>query len=243
MCRLFAVHSTRPISLAKPFEALRELSVHHRDGWGVAKFEGDWAVKRDVLPAFESSRFTDIVGEPAPLVSLTHLRLASVGKLDIDNNHPFTSNGWAFMHNGTLRNFAETRAKIEAEIAPEFLKGIKGSTDSERLFALFLTFVQGRSDIEISEAARALSRVTKLAGSMTDSADAKSKMNLIASNGKITLATRRGHTLVMNQERHALSIASQSLNAEKLWREVPEDGLIAVDDTLNLHQSSVVHWR
>jgi len=244
MCRLFAVHSTRPVSIAGPLETLSTLSRHHRDGWGQATHLGGdgWSVLRETGPAFESGRYSRLAGEPTGLVSLTHLRLASVGKLDLNNNHPFTSNGWAFMHNGTLRNFDQHRARLEAEIAPQFRAGLQGSTDSERCFALFLTFLQGRKDVEISEAARALGRMSHLVASMTDAPEAPSKMNFITSNGKITLAARRGHTMVMRQDESSVSIASESLTPHR-WREVPEDGLLAVDDTLAQHESSVLHWR
>ena len=240
---MFAVHSTRPLSVVTPFERLATLSRHHKDGWGQATHSGDgWELMREAMPAFESSRFSQLAGEPSGLVALTHLRLASVGKLDVNNNHPFAANGWAFMHNGTLSNFAENRARLENEIAPQFRAGLKGSTDSERCFALFLTFVEGRSDVEISEAARALGKMSHLVSSMTDAPEARSKMNFIVSNGKITLGARRGHTMVMRQDQHSVSIASESLTPQR-WLEVPEDGLLAVDDTLNRYESSVLHWR
>lgn len=246
MCRLFAVHAKTPIrALANAAPVLTALSAKHRDGWGLARFAANdtWSVERSIRPAHQSQRFAQLSGDNSQhKVLLAHLRLASVGSVDTRNNHPFTSNGWAFMHNGTLLNFERARFKLEAEIAPQFRDQLRGATDSERCFALFLTFLQGRSDVEISEAARALSRVISLAASLCDEPGALSKMNFLTSNGHITLATRRGHTLVMNEGLQALSIASQPVFRGQ-WHDVPEGGLIAVDDTLNRHNSSVVDWK
>ena len=247
MCRLFAVHATKPFQLAAPFEGLARLSTSHRDGWGVAKFDGAWELERSTLPAHASPRFALLGAEPSGDVTLAHIRWASVGAAkDMNNQHPFVGNGWVFMHNGTLENFDASRAKLEAEIAPEFRIGLKGTTDSERCFALFLTFLQGRTDVEVPEAARALTRVMNLAAATCDEPGGyqRSSMNFIASNGKITVATRRGQTLFSNQGKDAVSLSStNSLFAADRWEQVPEDGVLAIDDTLKPFKSSIVDWR
>lgn len=244
MCRLFVKVSARPVSTRAEFRALNQLSQSHKDGWGVARFDanGTWATVKNMAPA-HATAFETIGAKPSSTVTLAHLRLASVGALNVLNNHPFEANGWVFMHNGTVRNFDATRHLIEREIAPEFRAQLKGTTDSERCFGLFLTFLGGRADVEISEAAKALSRTSRFVANLTDTAEGPSKLNFVASNGKITLATRRGHTLVSDSGRTAVSIASEPLTAGHSWRVVPENGLIAVDDTLSVYNSSTVDWR
>ena len=244
MCRLFVKVSASPVRSRPEFHTLNQFSYSHRDGWGVAQLDprGNWTTAKSIAPA-HTSTFEHIGAHSPSRVTLAHLRLASVGKLDIQNNHPFEANGWVFMHNGTVTNFAGTRHLIEREIAPEFRAQLKGATDSERCFGLFLTFLGGRADVEISEAAQALSRTSRFVSGLSDTAANASKLNFVASNGKITLATRRGHTLVSNQGRSAVSIASEPLTPGQSWRVVPENGLIAVDDTLSVYKSSTVDWK
>ena len=245
MCRLFAVHSSKPIAtLAAPFAKLNGLSAKHNDGWGLATFNGDrWTLEHSAEAASESSRFAQLGLGPKANVALAHLRLATVGVNAIENNHPFESNGWVFMHNGTLENFEANRARLEAAIAPPFRSALMGTTDSERLFALYLTEIDGRVDVDAVEASRALSRVAQLASSICDEpGGAKSKLNVVASNGSVTLAMRNGHTLFTSDARNALSIASEPMFPGE-WHEVPEGGLVSIDQHLNRQDSLVVDWR
>ncbi len=244
---MFAVQAMKPVALAKPLEGLSRLSSVHKDGWGVARFGSDgWAVDKDLLPANQTQRFAELCNEQSGPATLAHIRLSTVGAVDTSNNHPFVSNGWVFMHNGTLANFETARAKLENEIAPEFRAALQGATDSERCFALFLTFLQGRADVDVSEAARAMSRVSQLAASICDDTASmswrRSSMNFVASNGKMTVATRKGQTLFTNVGNDAHSIASTDLYPGE-WKEVAEGGILVLDDRLGKHESRILDWK
>ena len=53
---------------------------------------------------------------------VAHVRRATVGKVALENTHPFRHAGWTFVHNGTVPYFAEVRddllAELPARIAP-----------------------------------------------------------------------------------------------------------------------------
>lgn len=57
------------------------------------------------------------------------------------NCHPFTHNNFMFMHNGDLTNFINFKKKIINDLDDDVYKIIKGNTDSEYAFALFLNFL------------------------------------------------------------------------------------------------------
>lgn len=57
------------------------------------------------------------------------------------NCHPFSHKNFMFMHNGDLKNFIEFKKRIISDLDDDVYKIIKGSTDSEYAFALFLSFI------------------------------------------------------------------------------------------------------
>jgi glutamine amidotransferase len=130
---------------------------------------------------------------------LFHARRLPVGLSLEENTQPFRSRHWLFAHQGSLQDFASIRAELLAHV-PDFLKRqIRGETDSEVAFALFLhrLWETGRTDdprLEaevagklLADTARALSKASARAG-----AARTSTVNLIATNGFILMATRLG---------------------------------------------------
>ena len=56
------------------------------------------------------------------------------------NCHPFRHGKWLFVRNGVIADFEVMRRELMLAVAPELFAGIKGSTDSEVLFHLALTY-------------------------------------------------------------------------------------------------------
>jgi glutamine amidotransferase len=120
----------------------------HRDGWGIAFFEGKGVrLFLDPRPSFDSP-VADLVRR-YPIHSLNviaHIRKATQGSIGLENTHPFMrelwSRYWIFAHNGTLENYS-----------PELTGSFRpvGETDSERAFCHLLQtlgerFPQGAPD-------------------------------------------------------------------------------------------------
>ena len=57
------------------------------------------------------------------------------------NCHPFTHRNFMFMHNGDIKNFISFKKKIVNDLKDDVYKIIKGNTDSEFAFAIFLNFL------------------------------------------------------------------------------------------------------
>ena len=56
------------------------------------------------------------------------------------NCHPFRHGNWLFVHNGLIRDFPLLRRDLMLMIAPAYFGSLEGSTDSELMFLLALSF-------------------------------------------------------------------------------------------------------
>ena len=54
--------------------------------------------------------------------------------------HPFAHGKWLFVHNGAIDGYEKIRRELMFAVAPEFFNSIEGTTDSELMFYLALTF-------------------------------------------------------------------------------------------------------
>ena len=90
-------------------------------------------------------------------VVLGHVRSATVGTLRTENTHPFRYRQWLFAQTGTVSQFDAIRDRLIASV-PEFLRGgIRGETDAEIVFHVFLSFLHdaGRlNDLVVEPAVR-----------------------------------------------------------------------------------------
>ncbi len=244
MCRLFAVLAHEPVRVDRAFAALKKQAVEHKDGWGVAVFHaGGHAPKLEVgiTPANTCTRFSQLGDDLSTKSLLVHLRLASVGDVREENAHPFHAKGFAFMHNGTLVNFAKRRAELESHISPEYLQALRGDTDSERCFALFLTLLKEKRALE--DMALALAKVMRIAAQVCDPGaegdtpeKKKSAMNFLVTDGQRLVATRRGRSLFHAAASGAHYVASEALWPENEWVEVAESAALLIDSNLEARQ-------
>ncbi|MBL9037973.1 MAG: class II glutamine amidotransferase [Archangium sp.] len=240
MCRLFAVLSESPVAVDRAFDALKRQAVEHKDGWGIARFDdGEPTVEVNTVAAHACTRFAELGSSLTTRSLLTHIRLASVGAVTPANAHPFTADGLAFMHNGTLRHFADHRAKFDELLAPGVRARLRGETDSERCFALFLTTLGATPQtVSLPQMMSALATVVRTAEKLCDDpADAtKSSMNFMVSNGRWLVATRRGRTLFHTHWRGARYLASEPLWPDSPWHEVTDDTMVVVEPDLTLRE-------
>jgi glutamine amidotransferase len=133
---------------------------------------------------------------------LVHARYATVGKPKDENTHPFRFRRWLFAHDGTVEAFDRVRPVL-LEGLPDFLRrNLQGDTDSEHLFLWFLKQLrdEGRMDeldLDATIAARALAETVRQVEGFCRRAGAQrpSRLGLVATNGRVMVATRRGGPL------------------------------------------------
>ena len=61
-----------------------------------------------------------------------------MGSTSLSNTHPFVYGRWIFAHNGTLQNFAARKQLLLDAIPNDLRQLIRGDTDSEHVFMLWL---------------------------------------------------------------------------------------------------------
>jgi glutamine amidotransferase len=266
MCRLFGFRSAVPAAvhpeLVTEKNSLVIQSRQHRDGWGIAAYglEPRPKVAHGVGPAHSDPDFHRVSSLVSAQTVVAHVRQASVGAVELRNSHPFLFGRWSFVHNGTLKDFEKHRRAVEALIGPQFRPNVKGTTDSERCFQIFLTRLSARGPLEgavrMDDVASALAETMGLVSSITDvPGEERSAMNFLVTNGEVMVATRRHRTLFISDGRRTeskpatqfrsgtrldqLIIASEALCGNRTaWTEIPEEEIVGVDGGLVLHR-----WR
>lgn len=131
MCQLLGMSGRRPTDIQFSFTGFATRAEEHRDGFGVAFFEGrGLRCFVDTRSAADSPVAALVRQYPIKSRAvLAHIRKATQGRVAVENTHPFVrelwGRHWAFAHNGNLVDF---QPKLHAAFRPV------GETDSERAF-------------------------------------------------------------------------------------------------------------
>jgi len=185
--------------IRQSFKAKERSEPLNGDGFGVAWYARDYsnepAVFRDISPAWNNQNLLNIARVVSSDCILAHVRAASPG-LPVSqlNCHPFVWRNITFMHNGELDGFADMRRKILARLSEQSFRWIKGSTDSEHIFALFidnyLTTDDSEEPLERLKLAvhSTLGELRILASELGRETD--SHLNLAVSDGDSAIVTR-----------------------------------------------------
>ena len=153
MCRWNAYYG-QPIVidevLYRTEHGLIDQSLHARqgvettngDGFGIGWYGvGDTPGRyRSVTPAWSDANLRDLAAHIESPLFLAHIRATTGTPVQQTNCHPFRHGRWLFVHNGVIAGFQQMRRDLTMAVDPELYDGIAGSTDSETLFYLALTF-------------------------------------------------------------------------------------------------------
>ena len=153
MCRWLA-YSGSPIRLeellVKRDRSLIDQSLHSRegatptngDGFGVGWYEEGEPprVYRSVHPAWNDRNLKELAAGISSHLFLAHIRASTGTAIQETNTHPFRYGNWLWMHNGLIREFPRMRRELVLAIDDSLFDSIEGTTDSETMFYLALTF-------------------------------------------------------------------------------------------------------
>jgi len=95
---------------------------------------------RSIRPAWNDFNLRDLAGQVESPLFLAHVRATSLATVQETNCHPFRYKNWLFVHNGEIFEVEKIRRALLMEIAPELFSNVLGTTDSEVLFYLALTY-------------------------------------------------------------------------------------------------------
>ena len=115
--------------------------------------------------------------------------------ISLQNVHPFQFEGipWALAHNGDLAGIEQMKPFLLPAIRPEFTSKIRGTTDSEWIYALFVSQLRDPTrDAEEGEVFGALERTLGIIRGAREKLgiDISSSVNLFIANGTQAAALR-----------------------------------------------------
>ena len=159
MCRWLA-YTGSPIQmesvLFKAKHSLIDQSLHARlgptttngDGFGLGWYgrqhEGQPLEPpfryRSVHPAWNDRNLREAARAIHAPLFVAHIRAATDTPAQETNCHPFRHGQWLFVHNGVIRDYPLLRRDLMLMIAPAYFGSLEGSTDSEVMFLLALSF-------------------------------------------------------------------------------------------------------
>jgi predicted glutamine amidotransferase len=109
-------------------------------GWYPEQVGASPAVFRSTHPAWNDENLREIATQISTPLLFAHVRASSGTPVERSNCHPFRYGRWLWMHNGSLAGFAEVKRDLAMAVDPTLYPMIQGTTDTETLFFLALTF-------------------------------------------------------------------------------------------------------
>jgi len=155
--------------LFRPAHSIIDQSLHARlggvttngDGFGIGWYrngdESTPAVFKGTHPAWNDRNLREVATQIHTPLLFAHVRASSGTPVQRSNCHPFRYGRWLWMHNGSLAGFDKVKRDLLMAVDESLYPQIEGSTDTETLFFLALTF--GLADDPPTAVARAVGLV------------------------------------------------------------------------------------
>jgi predicted glutamine amidotransferase len=246
MCRWMA-WSGQPLIieelLFKTEHGLVDQSLHSRmgvettngDGFGLGWYGGGEgpAVYRSIAPAWGDANLRELAAHVESPLWIAHIRATTGTAIQQTNCHPFRHGRWLFVHNGVINGIHEMRRDLMLAVDPSLFPEIEGSTDSEVVFHLAISF--GLEDDPIGAVERAIGFVEATAQRHGIENPVQASMGL--SDGECLWAFRystesKSRTLFSSCD--AASIRGLYPENERLQRLLDEDRIVVSEPLADL---------
>lgn len=277
MCRLVAYMGQNILLedvLVKPINSIVMQSLHAREsslptngdgfglGWYVPAISKNPALFRSIYPAWNDSNLLHLTAKIKSSCFFAHVRASSGGGVTHYNCHPFIYSEWMLMHNGEINDFMAVKRHLRHLLDDDIYNWIKGETDSEHLFALFLQMSKGKNLKKLTDVADILqAALVKTMDLIQEFGQpGPSYFNVCLTDGKRIIATRycsdltivpesmhysmgshyeeregRFHMVPCNGKIGSILVASEKLtNYDLEWHDVPGNHLIMIDTDLSI---------
>ena len=212
------------------------------DGFGIGWvncYDKNFYKYKNTQPIWNDENLFSITNNIKSNIILAHIRANLFGlfaPVSLFNSHPFVINNFMWMHNGCVCNFLNKKANFTNLIDPTINKKIKGSTDSEYCFGLFLTFYYQLNN-PIHAMIKLINFIKKI--------ELKAYLNFVVCNNDFMIVTRSA----INNDREPLSLYHnkklQIVSSEPLekdndeWKIIPNNNLIYMDKENNYKIESI----
>lgn len=233
------------------------MEIPNGDGTGLGWYEhrAEPALFRSITPAWGDENLLELATEIRTPLFLAHVRAGTGTPVQQTNCHPFRYRNWLFVHNGYVAGYDSLRRDLLMAVRPDLFGNIAGSTDSELLFHLALTF--GLIDDPIAGIARMAGFVEAIADA-ADLGEPALQMTVGVSDGARLYAARYAsgpevNTLFVNEDLQSVRmlypdneplahfggdarvVVSEPLtDLPGLWREVPAGTALIVGEDIEV---------
>jgi len=193
-----------------------------------------------IEPAWSNRNLREIATKIPTRHFFAHIRDATIGMpVSQANCHPFQAGSYLWMHNGHLEEFDKCKRMLMASLSDYSFNMIKGNTDTEHLFALFMDEVEHK---HVSDSGKLLAALTRTIVRINhirkeSGCDSEAHMNFALSNGVCSLYTRLGMhskgpppTLHYQHKHEGLIVASEPLSDDGDWQQV-NNGEVLIQET------------
>jgi len=233
-------------------------------GWYVPQINSVPGLFRSVRPAWNDMNLIYLAKKIMSPCFLAHIRASSFGAVELDNCHPFHYGDFLFMHNGDIGGFSKIKRYMRRQLSDEIYEWVKGGTDSEHFFALFidkltkqdLEFNPKNVSILLPETIKQVESIQQL-----HDIDEPIYLNAVITNGKFIIALRyvsqphlnpssmhfavgehfqaHNHNChikpTVNGKNKMVLITSETLNNfSEEWHQVPKNSMMLVDEDLTI---------
>lgn len=170
MCRFLVYKGSKPIILSKiitepshsiltqSYDSRLRLDVrrpHNGDGFGIGWYTEpelgpDPCIFTSTLPAWNCVNLERLAPKTHSKLIFAHVRATTEGSLAENNCHPFQHNTLMWMHNGGIGAWKYVKRPLASSLDDKWYLGVKGGTDSEWAFALFLHILANEEKVDPS---------------------------------------------------------------------------------------------
>ncbi|HOX46663.1 MAG TPA: class II glutamine amidotransferase [Myxococcota bacterium] len=256
MCRMLGVMCNDESLLACAVHAVRDSlqlkAEAGHDGVGMGYFQADEPLLKK-RPAEKAKVDWDSLFQGVhATTALAHVRRGTVGGWHEANTHPFRFRRWLFAQLGHLPRVEANRAKVLSELPPFLARNVRGETDSEVAFHMFLHLLF--RDGTLNDLTLAPERLAAYLRELGQAIDGQTAFALCATNGQIMATVHRGLAMHYSlregipecdlhpdddpQQQHGrfkgVMLGAEMVDPGHQWREVPDGSLITVSRELEL---------
>ncbi len=215
--------------------------VVNADGFGVGWYvpwSGDEpAVYRSDGPLWSDRSFASIAPKIRARTILGAVRSATLGlPVEESGTPPFASGPFVFAHNGAIEDFRRTAMRpLRDALSEESYAGLLGTADSETIFAGLLDRLSENS----GDLAEATVEIIRHVCAVCAKLGVRATLNLGVTDGEGMAFARHstegpGNSLYFVEDGQAfpgaIVVASERLDRDPRWREVPDRHLLTVDE-------------
>lgn len=234
------------------------------DGFGVAWYPQDIneapAIFKSVSPAWSNQNLLNLSRVISSYCVLAHVRAASPGlPVSRMNCHPFSRGQFTFMHNGAVHDFHAINRQLRRSLSDSSYDWIRGTTDSEAIFALFIDMystiqIEDNTEKMATALLKTIDSIEELSRSAGHTAGCD--LNLVVCDGQAAVVSRyssegrrpnslhihTGHSYHCDDGKVTLSpcndptvlVASEPLTKDASWQTVEANHIVVINPLLEI---------